>query len=44
MMCSATIATDLTLVTQDAFVVSEIWWRLLKTIVVAKGSLYLMHV
>ena len=44
MMCCATITSKLALIAEDALIISKIWWWLLKAVVVAKGSLYLMHV
>jgi hypothetical protein len=44
MVRSATIVAKLALVAQDTFIVSEIWRRLLKTVVVREGSLDLVHI
>jgi hypothetical protein len=44
MVRSATVVAKLALVAQDTFIVSEIWRRLLKTVVVREGSLDLVHI
>ena len=44
MVSCATVAANLALIAKDTFVISEIWRRLLKTIVVRESSLNLVHV
>ena len=43
MVCCSTVAADLALIAKDTFIVSKIWRRLLKTVIVREGSLYLVH-